>query len=68
MLVEVEHPVGGRYRGPAPAIGFSDDPEPQLWAAPLYGADSRAILAAAGWSEPDIDAFERDGMIVVRNP
>jgi crotonobetainyl-CoA:carnitine CoA-transferase CaiB-like acyl-CoA transferase len=60
-LTTMTHPVAGEYRTVAPAIHFSDDPDPQLRAAPLYGADTREVLADAGFDESEID-----GLIVAR--
>jgi len=49
--------IAGAYRTVAPAVHFSDDPNPRLRSAPLYGADTREILADAGFAESEIDGL-----------
>ncbi len=59
-LTTMSHPLGGDYRTVAPAIHFSDDPQPALWTAPAYGSDSRAVLLEAGFSAADIEQLIAD--------
>ncbi len=63
-LVEMEHPSGGRYRTVAPAIQFSGQPQPDLFSAPVYGADSREILAEAGYAADEIESLVTSGAVV----
>ena len=56
-LTRISHPLGGEYTTVAPAIRFSDDPSPQLWAAPGYGAHTVEVLEQAGFSKAEIDAL-----------
>jgi crotonobetainyl-CoA:carnitine CoA-transferase CaiB-like acyl-CoA transferase len=65
-LTAIQHPLGGEYETVAPAIWFSDDPEPALRAAPLYGADTGAVLAEAGFSDGEIATLLQDGTAVAR--
>lgn len=64
-LVDVKHPVGGAYKSVAPAIWFSDDPSPRRSPAPLYGADSQAVLESYGFGEGEIAALNQIGAIHV---
>jgi crotonobetainyl-CoA:carnitine CoA-transferase CaiB-like acyl-CoA transferase len=63
QLVRLKHPVGGEYTAVAPAIRFSDNPEPQLTAAPLYGSHSEQILSDFGFSADEIASFSAGGVI-----
>jgi crotonobetainyl-CoA:carnitine CoA-transferase CaiB-like acyl-CoA transferase len=65
-LTRIDHPVGGEYQTVAPAIRFSDDPEPSLRAAPLYGADSRDILRQSGFGSGEIEALIESGVVLQR--
>lgn len=62
-LVKLQHPVGGEYTAVSPGIRFSENPDPRLTAAPLYGANSGQILKEFGFSADEVDAFARDGVI-----
>lgn len=62
-LVKLQHPVGGEYTAVSPGIRFSDNLQPQLKTAPLYGAHSGQILGEFGFSADEITAFARDGVI-----
>ncbi|PIV72932.1 MAG: CoA transferase [Rhodobacteraceae bacterium CG17_big_fil_post_rev_8_21_14_2_50_65_11] len=64
LLVEVEHPVGGRYRSVAPGIGFSGAGRAAPRPAPLYGQHSAGILAEAGFSEEAIERLIAAGVVV----
>ncbi len=48
MVTTFEHPVIGRYRGVTQPIKFGRTPGPAPFAAPTFGQDTRAVLAAAG--------------------
>jgi crotonobetainyl-CoA:carnitine CoA-transferase CaiB-like acyl-CoA transferase len=61
------HPVGGDYTAVAPAIRFSGAPEPSIGPAPLYGADSRAVLADFGYEPAAIEAFVAEGVVVAED-
>jgi crotonobetainyl-CoA:carnitine CoA-transferase CaiB-like acyl-CoA transferase len=54
-LTTMTHSKGGDYRTVAPAIRFSDDPEPSLRSSPRYGEHSREILLEAGFSVNEVD-------------
>lgn len=64
-LMDVVHPVGGSYRTITPAARFSDAPEPQVRPAPLYGADSKGVLADFGFGTDRIDRLVTDGAVLV---
>jgi len=63
-LVQVEHPVGGRYTAVAPGISFSALPRPKITAAPRYGADSRDVLGSFGFSEDEIAGLIDKGAVL----
>jgi len=65
-LTRISHPLGGDYRTVAPAATFSDNPNPRLVTAPLYGADSEQILREHGFSPGEIAELARQGTIVIR--
>lgn len=62
-LVKLQHPVGGEYTAVSPGIRFSDNPNPQLRTAPLYGAHSGQILKEFGFTSEEVAAFAQDGVI-----
>lgn len=65
-LTTMSHPLGGDYRTVAPAVSFSDNPNPNLVTAPLYGADSEQVLREHGFSTEEIAELASQGTIVVR--
>jgi len=58
MVVEI-----GDYRGTGIPIKFSRTPGAARTAPPPYGADGRAVLAAAGFSAEEIDTLVADGIL-----
>lgn len=64
-LMDVIHPVGGTYKAVSPAVRFSEAPEPHVTPAPLYGADSKEVLADFGFAEERIEQLAADGAILV---
>ena len=65
-LTTMSHPRGGDYRTVAPSVSFSDNPNPNLVTAPLYGADSERILREHGFTPEEIAELGRQGTIVIR--
>jgi crotonobetainyl-CoA:carnitine CoA-transferase CaiB-like acyl-CoA transferase len=63
-LTDIVHPLGGTYRTVAPAIRFSDDPKPDLRAAPRYGANTVDVLSQVGYSRAEIDRLMADGAAI----
>jgi crotonobetainyl-CoA:carnitine CoA-transferase CaiB-like acyl-CoA transferase len=63
-LTEISHPLGGDYTTVAPAIRFSEDPAPELRAAPRYGAHTLEVLRQMGFSETEIGALTGSGAAV----
>ena len=55
MIAELEHPVTGPQRVVAPVVRMSATPTRASGPAPSLGAHSREVLAAAGFSVPEID-------------
>lgn len=63
-LIKMTHPVGGEYTTVAPGIRFSQQPEPELFAAPLYAANSREVLERFGFSAAEIEQLITSGAVV----
>ena len=63
MVIAQDHPVLGKVTLPNLPFRFSDcDTTPKM-PAPLLGQHNRAIAASLGYSEADIDAMTRDGVL-----
>jgi crotonobetainyl-CoA:carnitine CoA-transferase CaiB-like acyl-CoA transferase len=63
-LTTMEHSKAGAYRTVAPAIRFSENPEPSLRGSPRYGEHSREILLEAGFSAAEVDKLIGDKVAV----
>jgi len=63
MVVEVEHPVNGRYRALGCPIHFSKTPAAIRHPAPLLGEHTRPVLAEAGYAQAEIDAMVEAGTV-----
>jgi crotonobetainyl-CoA:carnitine CoA-transferase CaiB-like acyl-CoA transferase len=63
MVIEQEHPVLGKVKLPNLPFRFSDcDTTPKM-PAPLLGQHNRVIAASLGYSESDIAAMTKDGVL-----
>ncbi|PYN80276.1 MAG: formyl-CoA transferase [Candidatus Rokuibacteriota bacterium] len=62
MIVEIEHPVRGRYVTVGNPVKLSASPT-TISAAPLLGQHRREVLKELGYSDDDINALEADGSI-----
>jgi formyl-CoA transferase len=60
MIVEVEHPVRGRYVTVGNPIKLSASPT-TIGPSPLLGQHRHEILKDLGYSDADIDALAKDG-------
>ena len=63
MVVEVEHPVNGRYKALGCPIHLSATPTEVKRPAPLLGEHTRLILGEAGYGDAEIDAMVAAGTI-----
>ncbi|MBW8853477.1 MAG: CoA transferase, partial [Bradyrhizobium sp.] len=63
MVLEVEHPVDGRYKSLGCPIHMSATPPEIKRAAPLLGEHTRLILGEAGYSAGEIDAMVQAGTV-----
>jgi crotonobetainyl-CoA:carnitine CoA-transferase CaiB-like acyl-CoA transferase len=63
MVVEVEHPVNGRYKALGCPIHLSKTPATVDHPAPLLGEHTRLILREAGYSDADIDSMVEAGTV-----
>jgi len=63
MVIEQDHPVLGKVKLPNLPFRFSDcDTTPKI-PAPLLGQHNEAIAASLGYSEADIAAMTKDGVL-----
>ncbi len=62
MIVEVEHPVRGRYVTAGNPVKLSAS-QVEINAAPLLGQHNRELLRELGYSERDIAALQEEGAI-----
>ena len=63
MVVETEHPEAGPTRSLGCPVHFSATPTSVTRPAPLLGEHTREVLAAAGYSSREIDAFVVEGVV-----
>jgi len=63
MVVEVEHPVNGRYKALGCPVHLSKTPATVDRPAPLLGEHTRLILREAGYSDADIDSMVEAGTV-----
>ena len=63
MVVEQEHPILGKVKLPNLPFRFSECDTTPSGVAPLLGQHNRAIAAGLGYSEADIDALVKDGVL-----
>jgi len=63
MVVETMHPQAGATRSLGCPVHFSATPTSVTRPAPLLGEHTREVLAAAGYSTPEIDAFVAEGVV-----
>jgi crotonobetainyl-CoA:carnitine CoA-transferase CaiB-like acyl-CoA transferase len=66
ILAAFEHPRAGRYRAMAHPVRFGGAPPPAPVAAPDLGQHSRAILAALGYADAEIDRLVSAGAVAGR--
>jgi crotonobetainyl-CoA:carnitine CoA-transferase CaiB-like acyl-CoA transferase len=64
MIVELEHPTIGHYRGFDKSIKFDGSAARPSFAAPVIGQHSSDILREIGYSEDDIDHLRGLGAVV----
>jgi crotonobetainyl-CoA:carnitine CoA-transferase CaiB-like acyl-CoA transferase len=63
MVVEQDHPVLGRVKLPNLPFRFSDCDTSPRSPAPLLGQHNRDVAASLGYSEAEVDAMVRDGVL-----
>ena len=63
MVIEQDHPVLGKIRMPNLPFHFSGCDTAPTRVAPELGEHNREIAADLGFSQGDIDAMERDGVL-----
>jgi len=63
MIVEQEHPVLGKIKLANIPFKFSDCDVTPRSTAPLLGQHNREIAAKLGFSQAEIDAMVKDGVL-----
>jgi crotonobetainyl-CoA:carnitine CoA-transferase CaiB-like acyl-CoA transferase len=63
-IQELDHPTAGAHRLVSPPVRVDRSQLAYPGPAPALGADSRAVLSAAGLAPADIDRLVRDGVVV----
>ena len=63
IVAEIDHPQAGRIRQGRPAARFSVTPQDFRRPAPIYGADTAAVLREAGLGEREIGKLREDGVL-----
>jgi crotonobetainyl-CoA:carnitine CoA-transferase CaiB-like acyl-CoA transferase len=58
-----DHPHAGAYRVTPPLTGAVADADIVRRHAPLHGEHNREVLAEVGYSDDELDALERDGVL-----
>ena len=66
MVQEMEHPVGGTVQVLGPAAKLSETPARLARPSPLYGEHTAEVLAEIGWTQAEIQALEKAGVIATR--
>ena len=57
MIIEVDDPIDGRYRGVSSAMFFSDATSAPSGAAPLAGEHSRELLEQLGYDADKVESL-----------
>ena len=65
MVVDVEHSQIGTLKTLGLPVKFSETPGKVNHGAPIFGEDTRTVLAEYGYSEEEIDHFVKSGAIEV---
>ena len=63
MVIEQDHPVLGKVKLPNLPFRFDDCDTTPKSPAPLLGQHNRAIAASLGYSEAEIAAMTKDGVL-----
>ena len=63
MVVDLVHPQAGATQALGGPVHFSATPTSVTRPAPMLGEHSREVLAEAGYSDAEIDAFVADGVV-----
>jgi crotonobetainyl-CoA:carnitine CoA-transferase CaiB-like acyl-CoA transferase len=64
MVATMHHPQVGAYQGFAEAVRFGDAPPAAPFGAPAFGQHSAELLAAHGYSAPQIERLRGLGVIL----
>ena len=68
MVLELDHPLEGKVRQLASPFRLSDTPPTFRRFAPGLGEHSVEVLKSIGYSENEIGAFEKAGVVRMHNP
>lgn len=68
MIVEVEHPIAGKYKMAGSPINFSNYPDTTYEAAPMLGQHTREILKSyIGMTDKELDTMLREQDKIVKS-
>ena len=67
MVLELDHPLEGKVRQLASPFRLSDTPPTFRRFAPALGEHSVEVLQSIGYSEDEIDALEKAGIVRAQN-
>jgi crotonobetainyl-CoA:carnitine CoA-transferase CaiB-like acyl-CoA transferase len=62
-MLEFDHPIVGKVRMANSPLRMSDADTGTTQPSPALGQHTREFLAELGYAEPEIDAFEREGVV-----
>jgi len=63
MIVDLVHPQAGATKALGCPVHFSATPTAVTRPAPMLGEHTREVLAQAGYSDADIEAFVAEGVV-----
>ena len=63
MVLEMDHPLEGKVRQLASPFRLSDTPPTFRRFAPVLGEHTVEVLRGAGYSDDEIGAFEKTGVV-----
>lgn len=66
-LLDMEHPLMGRYRTAAPPVRMEKSPVEVQASAPLFGEHTVAVLQRLGYEETEIEALIERGVVAARD-
>jgi crotonobetainyl-CoA:carnitine CoA-transferase CaiB-like acyl-CoA transferase len=63
MLIELEHPIFGKYKTVNNPVRMSETPPAPFGYAPMLGEHNAEVLAELGYTPEDLERLKQDGVI-----